>query len=210
MSTRFTRTDLMASTLLGFLIGVLAPFILSNIGKHYAFQNYLFIVFAVLAPLGLYAFALASRWMPALYQLGKFGIVGSANFFIDLGILHFIIYLSGSQTARVLFSVAFASITTWTLFKAVSFVAASTSSFFWNKFWTFQEKKIEEAKKEYVSFLTISVVGLLINSAIFSLVFSFKPESMRETLWATIAAVAGAFGGLFWNFLGYKFIVFKK
>src|SRR3989338_8911784 len=140
----------------------------------------------------------------------KFGIFGAGDFFIYLGILPFIIYLSGSTTARVLFSVAFASITTWTLFKAVSFVAASTSSFFWNKFWTFQEKKIEEAKKEYVSFLTISVVGLVINSAVFSLVFSFRPESMRETLWATIAAVAGAFGGLFWNFLGYKFIVFKK
>ncbi len=210
MRTRFTKTDFMASTLLGFTIGVLAPFILSNIGKHYAIQNYLFIIFAILAPAGLFVCALLSRRMPALYQLGKFGIVGSTNFFVDLGVLHFIIYLSGSPSARVLFSVAVVSITTWTAFKAISFVVASTSSFLWNKFWTFQEKKIEETKREYVSFLTISIVGLLINSVVFSLVFSFRPEGMRETLWATIAAVAGAFGGLGWNFLGYKFIVFKK
>lgn len=207
---RFRKSDFAASVFLGFLIGMLASFILSNLGKHYAFQNYLFAIFAVLAPLGLYTFAFLSRWMPSLFQLGKFIIVGSANFFVDLGVFHLVISLSGSENARTLFSLSALSITTWTAFKAISFVVAITNSFLWNKFWTFQEKKTESAKSEYLSFLAVSLVGMALNTTVFSIVFSFRSGGVRETVWATVAAVAGTFAGLGWNFVGYKFFVFKK
>ena len=207
----FGQADFIASTTLGGLIGILAPFILLSLDKHYPFQNYLVLIFGILAPLGLYIFSLGARWIPALYQFGKFGIVGSSNFLVDLGVLQLLIYFfSQDRSPQAIAAVAGITITTWTLFKCVSFIVASTNSFLWNKFWTFHEKKLEEARREYFTFLAISVVGLLINSTAFSIVFNFRPTTMREALWATVSAVAGAFAAMTWNFLGYKFIVFKN
>lgn len=207
----FGQADFIASTTLGSLIGILAPFILISLGKQYPFQDYLVIIFGIMAPLGLYLFSLGARWFPALYQIGKFGIVGSSNFLVDLGVLQLLIsFFSQGKSPQAIAAVAGITITTWTLFKCVSFIVASTNSFLWNKFWTFHEKKLEEARREYFTFLAISVVGLLINSTAFSIVFNFRPTSMREALWATVSAVAGAFAAMGWNFLGYKFIVFKN
>ncbi len=207
----FGQMDFIASMTLGALIGILSPFILDSLGKHYFFQNYLVLIFGILAPLGLYIFSLGARWIPTLYQFGKFGIVGSSNFLVDLGILQLMIYFfSQGKSPESIAAVAGITITTWTLYKSVSFVVASTNSFFWNKFWTFHEKNIEETRREYISFLAISVVGLFINSIAFSIVFNFRPTSMREALWATVSAVVGAFAAMTWNFLGYKFVVFKK
>lgn len=207
----FGQTDLIASTTLGALIGILSPFILESLGKHYFFQNYLVIIFGILAPLGLYIFSIGARWIPTLYQFGKFGIVGSSNFLVDLGTLQLMIhFFSKNESPAAITTIATITITTWTLFKCVSFIVASTNSFLWNKFWTFHEKKLEEARREYFTFLAISIVGLLINSTAFSIVFNFRPDTMREALWATVSAVVGAFAAMTWNFLGYKFIVFKN
>lgn len=207
----FGQADLIASTTLGALIGILSPFILESLGKHYWFQNYLMLIFGILAPLGLYLFSFGARWIPTLYQFGKFGIVGSSNFLVDLGILQLMIYFfSQGKSPESIAAVAGITITTWTLFKCVSFIVASTNSFLWNKFWTFHEKKLEEARREYFTFLAISVVGLLINSTAFSIAFNFRPTSTREALWATVSAIVGAFAAMSWNFLGYKFVVFKN
>ncbi|MEK7519794.1 MAG: GtrA family protein [Patescibacteria group bacterium] len=203
-----TRTDMFASIFLGAVIGALVPFILISVGVSVPLQNYLFLIFALLAPFGLFVAHRLSAFFAPLFQIGKFGIVGSSNFFIDLGILQLLIYLSGSASPKELF-VLFIPITTWTLYKMSSFLVASVNGYVWNKLWTFQDRE-GSVTKEYTQYLVVSLIGLFINSVAFSIVFAFRPEGSVETLWGTIGAVAGAFVGLFWNFLGYKFIVFNK
>lgn len=205
----FRKTDVLYSALLGGLIGALTPFILSNLQKHFPFQNYLFLIFAVMAPVGLYIFYLLSARMPALYQMGKFGIVGSSNFFVDLGVFNLIIYFSGNQASSLFFVLAI-TITTWTIFKAISFLIASVNSYLWNKFWTFERSKTEKISSEYIQFLIISLIGFLVNITAFSVVFSLRPAGMAESLWGTVGVVSGTVVGLAVNFIGYKFWVFKK
>ncbi len=206
----FTRTDAIASVALGLIMGVLIPFILGRIGKSIPMQNYLIIAFPLASLIGLYIASLMSKVVPVLYQVGKFGIVGFTNFVVDTGVFHVIIALSGSAQSGYLFSIFSIPFTTWTIFKILSFIGANAHSFFWNKFWTFEQKETKTAKKEYVGFLVISVGGLLINSGAFSVAFALRPEGASEALWGTIGVAVGSVIGLLWNFVGYKFFVFKK
>ena len=206
----FRKTDVLYSAILGCLIGALVPFIMTNLSARLPLQNFLFIIFAIMAPAGLYIFYLLSAKIPSLYQIGKFGIVGSSNFFVDLGIFNLLIYLSDGESASLLFSVLGLTITIWTLFKAFSFLAANTNSYFWNRFWTFQHKEAVNVKTEYAQFLVVSLIGFLVNITAFSLVFFFRPADVSEALWGTIGVVCGTIAGLAVNFVGYKFFVFKK
>lgn len=206
----FTRTDAIASVALGLIMGVLIPFILGRIGKSVPMQNYFIIAFPLASLIGLYIASLMSRVVPVLYQVGKFGIVGFTNFVVDTGVFHVIIALSGSAQSQHLFSVFSIPLTTWTFFKILSFVGANAHSFFWNKFWTFGQKEVKTAKKEYVGFFVISVGGLLINSGAFSVAFALRPEGASEAVWGTIGVAVGSVIGLLWNFVGYKFFIFKK
>jgi len=137
----------------------------------------------------------------AIYQLAKFMLVGTLNTFIDLGILNFLMVLFGITSG-------------WhfSLFKMISFSSAATNSYFWNKFWTFRKKETKVGAGEYTQFYLITGIGFLINVGIASLVvnvigpqFGFSP-----TIWANIGAIIAVLCAFMWNFLGYKFIVFKK
>lgn len=210
--TAMKKFDVAASAILGLLIGGLLSFVLWRIQAHIPLQNYLFALFGVLAPAGLFVASLLSRWAAVLFQVGKYGIVGAANFLVDLAILHAIILYSGNTVPRDLFALLGLVFTTWSIFKGISFICANAHSFFWNKFWTFHDRNLEKTGSEYAQFLTVSLVGLLINSIAFSAVFAFRPgvTPHMDALWGTYAAVAGALAGMVWNFLGYKFIVFKR
>ena len=77
--------------------------------------------------------------------------------------------------------------------------------------WTFEEKGGGESG-EYLKFLIVSIIGLLINVGAASFIVNFTNPSFNfnDNQWANIGAVVGSFAGLLWNFLGYKLIVFKK
>ncbi|MBI1755137.1 GtrA family protein [Candidatus Azambacteria bacterium] len=204
------KVDIISSSILGLLIGALVPFVLWRIEKSVPLENYLFIMFAVCAPLGLWVASLFARKRLVLFQIGKFGIVGTANFIVDVASFHAIILFSGGVKPRDLFVVLGLAVTTWTLFKVLSFVVATSHSFLWNKLWTFGERDMEKTEIEYAHFLMVSIAGLLINGAVFSVVFALRPDSSAEALWGTLGAAAGAMAGMAWNFVGYKFFVFKK
>jgi putative flippase GtrA len=68
-------------------------------------------------------------------------------------------------------------------------------------------------RDQFTKFVAVSVIGVLLNSSILtSLVFVFHegyvtvPEKQIEN----IAKLAAVFVSLAWNFVGYKFFVFKK
>lgn len=154
--------------------------------------------FAAMA--GLYVFYLFSRfWRPVFFEIGKFVSVGVLNTLIDFGILNFLSYIfavhSGPQIA---------------LFNAVSFSAAVVNSYFWNKFWTFRAGG--EGVKDFFQFIFVSLIGVGLNTGI---VYSLTtlvgaPENVSPALWENIAKAIAIPANLIWNFLGYKFWVFKK
>jgi putative flippase GtrA len=164
------------------------------------------VAFPILAASGIYTASLLVRKIRVAYQGVKFLLVGATNTLLDLTVLNILIATTGI-TAGIWFSV----------FKAVSFLAALLNSYTWNKNWTFtlQQKNrqtIGEQAKEFTQFLGVSGTGFVLNVVSASIVANFVPPQfgIAETSWPTAAALVGTFFVLSWNFFGYKFIVFKK
>ncbi len=94
-------------------------------------------------------------------------------------------------------------------FKAVSFVCATTNSFAWNKYWTFNDASEKTRTGEVAGFYTIAIIGWVVNVVVATLVKSAGPADSK--VWVNIAAPLGGIAASFvWNFIGYKYFVFKK
>jgi putative flippase GtrA len=200
------KRDWKAIVAIGGLVGLLSQPVLSNIAASFGVQLTLalrigaFVVFTILAPLALYILYLLGKWLPVLFQFGKFAAVGTLNSFVDLGVFNLEILAFGTP-----------AVWPYRIFKAISFLAGTTNSFLWNKFWTFDSREPANVAQT-VKFYAIAIVGFFLNVAVASFVFSNigHPASISPNLWANIGALCGILVVFIWNFLGYKFFVFKK
>ena len=204
------RKDLLAVTVIGAAVGLLAQPILANFTRE--IHNVLpvpyglvragiFFVFVLLAPIALWVAALIGRKIPVLYQFAKFAAVGSLNSFIDLGVFNLETLLWGGVPMALLFSV----------FKTASFLTATTNSFFWNKYWTFGANEKADTK-EVVKFYGVAIVGFVVNVGVATAVkVAGDSLNLPVNFWGNIVApLAGIFAVFLWNFLGYKYFVFGK
>lgn len=200
------RKDLILALLAGLLAGILLFPTLANLKVHLPYQNYF--LFLIL-PLGAAFFIFIARKLvsriPALYQFAKFVVTGGLNFTVDFGVLNILI-LATSMVTGVYYSI----------FKSISFIVANVNSYFWNKHWTFDNTQRAGGANEYVKFLVVSLVGLLINVVVASAMVLIGPHligprfGLTATLWANVGAAGGAVVGLLWNYFAYKIIVFKS
>jgi len=195
------KYDAIISLILGFLIGVFFFIVLKSVGIKIPYLWGLMIVFPLLSLFGMFIASLLGRKFIIILQAGRFLLVGALNTFIDLGTLNILMWLSGIASG-VWFS----------LFKAASFVTATTNSYFWNKHWTFQKGKDGFAAHEFSKFVVVTGIGLFFNVGIASLIVNvIGPQfEVSKQMWATIGAVIATLFAWFWNFLSSKFIVFKK
>ncbi|MDX1608375.1 MAG: GtrA family protein [Candidatus Spechtbacterales bacterium] len=157
------------------------------------------IVLPILSVAGLYAAYFLARFIKIAYQGAKFALVGALNTFLDLGVLNLFILLTG-VSAGTLFSV----------FKGVSFIIAALNSYAWNKWWTFESKK-EKIGQEFTQFMVVSVIGFFLNVGTASFMVNIVgPQfGLEPAPWASVGALVGTIVVFIWNFVGYKFWVFK-
>ena len=134
-------------------------------------------------------------------QFGKFVIVGFINTAIDFVILNALMYLANIYKGPEII-----------IFNAISFTVAVINSYMMNKYWTFGDKSREGAAKQFVEFLIVSIVGIILNTAIvYGVTTLIQPMfGLGIKLWANFAKVMATAVVLGWNFIGYKFFVFKK
>ena len=134
-----------------------------------------------------------------IQQAAKFISVGFLNTGIDFGILNLLMWVSGIYKGHWI-----------VLINIIAFSAATTNSYFWNKFWTFKARG--DAGVQFAQFIAVSIVGALINTGIVFLITTYMVPwfGIPQGLWANLAKVFATGISLIWNFSGYKFIVFKK
>lgn len=196
---KFSKNDLISSIILGFIIGIFTPLILQNVGKTLPLQNYYFAIFPVLTLIGVWISYLIGGRLPVIIQIAKFGVVGVANTVIDFGILNFLsarfhIY-SGVEVSPL---------------NVASFSVAVVNSYFWNKYWTFKGGQ-GKTGKQFVEFIIVSVIAIFINTGLVYLITLVPPVAgISEARWLNVAKLIATFASLVWNFLGYKFVVFKE
>ncbi len=136
-----------------------------------------------------------------LKQFLKFVVVGIINTAVDFLVLNLEIVLTGITEGPALFAL-----------NAISFGIATTNSYFLNKYWTFKDKTQKAQGTKFAQFLIISIIGAIINSSIVYLGATFIEPlfGLSPQLWANVVKIFATGASLIWNFLGYKFIVFKK
>jgi putative flippase GtrA len=206
MTPSLSRRDLSRICIIGAGVGLLIQPILANNlpAKDAAFLSPgarigIFLFFLIFAPLALWIAKLISRWMPGIYQFAQFAAVGTLNSFIDIGVLNLETFFNGT---------ALISNGLFAIFKAVSFVFATTNSFVWNKYWTFGSEEKADAK-QVTGFYVVALVGWALNVAAATFVKSIGPAG--STTWVDIVAPLGGIAAAFlWDFFGYKYFVFKK
>ncbi len=200
-----SRRDYILVSFIGISFALFSLPILNNINFPFLQVNFLtaillMVFFLVFANFALWIASLIGKVVPSAFQFAKFGAAGAFNSFFDWGTLNLLIALTGIATGLG-----------FSAFKGTSFIAASVSSYFWNKHWTFKSSE-ETNTKEVGKFATVTIIGFLLNIVSASLIvfaFSSKDLMSPERL-ANLAAFSATIIALLWNFFGYKFIVFKK
>lgn len=149
-----------------------------------------------------------SKIKKLIEQFSKFFLVGVMNTGVDLVILNIQMIITGITSG-----------VGYTIEKSISFLFAVTSSYFINKYWTFQDKSKEAEGQKMSQFFAVSVVGMIINVTVATIVVNNFQEPINNILnlsfltpkiWGSLGALCGTAIGLFWNFIGYKLWVFKK
>jgi putative flippase GtrA len=122
-----------------------------------------------------------------LIKFLKFGLVGFTGVFVDFGIT----WLT-KEKLKIQKYVA----------NAIGFTTAATSNYILNRIWTFESTN-PRVMVEYTEFITISIIGLGINTLVLWLLVSrFKMNFYVAKIFA-IAVVT------LWNFFANAFITFN-
>jgi|SRR3989338_2323209 len=178
--------------------------ILYSFGINFNLFLSIWVIFVPLGAIGgLGAFYLIARIKQRIgfFQLGKYGVIGVLNTFLNAGVFNLLIFLTNISTGLIVDS-----------FFVVAFVVTLMNSFLWNKFWAFEERKIENIKKEMLQFSGISAGVALINIAILHTVVNIigAPIGIDSKIWANVGLVFTIIVAFSGNFFSYKYIVFKK
>lgn len=204
----FRKSDILSGIILGEMIALFLILISKSLERDvpvldiFIRSRWLVLIFVpALVTLSVYvAFRLGQR-RPVFFQFGKFIVIGLANTAIDFGILNLLIFLTGIERGHL-----------YSIFKSISFMVGTINSYLWNKFWTFESTENKWAGKQFFQFISISLVGFGINVAAASFVVNFigPVGGISLRLWANIGAFVAIVISVFWNFFGYKFIVFSN
>ncbi len=155
----------------------------------------------IAAFLALWVAFFIGQKLPFIFQVGKFTAVGIANTTIDFGVFSLLKSVTGVTSGLILPGI-----------NVPGFSVAVVNSYLWNKYWTFGQKETRQIPGEFIQFLVISIIGIMINSALIYIITTIiKPQfGIDPNLWATLAKGIATPVSMGWNFAGYKFIVFKK
>lgn len=197
-----TKKDWKAIFAIGAAVGLLVQPIVANTvtSVHLTLVTRIgiFVFFTLFAPFALWLCSLIGKVWKAFYQFGQFAAVGTLNSFIDIGVFNLETFLYGTSAI---------SVALFAVFKAVSFMCATTNSFLWNKSWTFHEEHKANAG-QVTGFYTIAVIGWALNVTVATLVKSAGPDTR---VWVDVVSpLVGILTTFIWNFIGYKYFVFKR
>jgi len=194
--------DFKFALILGIIIGVFLVPLELNLGigpKHPIVYAASVIGFPVLALLGLWIAKLLFARIPAVWQFVKFGLVGVSNTAINFGVLNSFVAITGITRGWPTY-----------LFESIAFVCALFNSYIWNSHWSFENKN-KRSTEEFIEFFLITFVGSQVNSLIvFGLSTYVHPVlNIPQKTWINLANVIATLTVMFWNFFGFKLVVFR-
>ncbi|MBU1119403.1 GtrA family protein [Patescibacteria group bacterium] len=141
------------------------------------------------------------KTITTLYQLVRFGVAGGLNTLLDWGILNLLTTTFNVYSGELIL-----------VFNIFSVSAALVNSYILNKYWTFRATGQAKTSTQIGKFLAVSIVGIVINSAIVYVVTTIigVQFGLAENHWALAAKMLATGVVFIWNFIGYKLWAFAK
>lgn len=129
--------------------------------------------------------------MAARHEVMRFGLVGTAGFMIDGGVLAFLMAQGANHYYARLVSFPVAVLTTWWL----------------NRHWTFSDSDRSRPGRQFNRYFTLQVIAALANFLVYLAILEFVTPDWRNAL---LALAVGASLGLAINFMGSRRLIFRK
>ena len=195
------RADAINTLVVSFLIGIFLLPVLKATGFADKFDQRLMFALPVIAPVlafwGMFVAYLIGRKLAIFWQFCKFALVGILNTTIDFGVLNLLIATTNITSGPNIIPI-----------KAFAFSTAVVNSYFWNKRWVFEGTK----SGNFAVFFAITALGIAINALVVFAITTYMPPVIVQdrVLWVNMANVLATGISMVWNFLGYRFIVFKR
>jgi putative flippase GtrA len=196
------KIDYILAAVSGLGLGVLAAWMIKGFGIIMPALNFILpVLLPILAVFAIWVCYIIGKKYLFVFQLGKFLLIGIFFALIDLVFLNILLEIFHITAG-----------TAYTVFVGVSFVIATSIKYVADKYWAFEKKEGEKMGTEFGKFFIITLISGVIQAAIASFVVNkigpqFGASSM---VWANVGKILGIAVASAWNFLGYKFIVFKK
>jgi putative flippase GtrA len=196
------RIDLILSIITAEGVAGLFIWLIRNSPLNLPFLNWLLpILFPILAVFGIWIAEIIGRKFLFVYQLAKFVLVGAFFAVFDLIILNSLMAYFGISKGEIL---------KYAIFVATSFTIATLFKYFANKYWTFEKFEKERIEREFGIFFLVTAISGVIQVGVASLLFKFLILAVSPLLAGNIGKILGIVVASAWNFLCYKFLVFKK
>lgn len=122
----------------------------------------------------------------------RFALVGGLNTALDFGLLFLLVWLGLPKIGS----------------NYISTGVAFIFSFFMNRSFTFKSEG--EAKKQFIPFLVVTMIGIWVFQPIVILAVTSVGSIVNDYITLFAAKMLASVASLIWNFLMYKRFVFKK
>jgi putative flippase GtrA len=196
------KIDLILSIITAEEVAGLFIWLIRNSPLNLPFLNwFLLILFPILAVFGIWLAEIIGRKFLFVYQLAKFVLVGAFFAVFDLIILNSLMAYFGITKEEIL---------KYSIFVIISFIVVTTFKYFANKYWAFEKMEKERMEKEFGIFFLVTAISGIIQVGVASLLFKFLILAVSPLLAGNIGKILGIVVASIWNFLCYKFLVFKK
>lgn len=138
-----------------------------------------------------------------IWQFLRFCIVGTSNAVIDFGVLNLLLWLYPTTNPWKTLE-----------YNSIAVLLASTNSFFWNKYWTFQKRDAITFQEVY-RFIVIAASTTLMNDSLMLALGRAFPGIMSSSLLGAnmlkLSAIIGTmsvsfFGMRLWVFFQHRFV----
>jgi putative flippase GtrA len=125
-------------------------------------------------------------------QVARFALVGGLNTVVDYGVFNLLSYGLHMHLVGA---------------RLIGVTAGIVNSLLWNKLWTFRSRGWGEWRRELAGFLLVTGIGVGISVGGFAVLHSTFGAS--SWIIANLEAASMTLLSMTWNFLGYRYFVFR-
>jgi putative flippase GtrA len=159
----------------------------------------------------------------------KFVVVGAIGFIVDFGVFNLLVTPATNWMAEgnwlydllvgIGLSPSFVTTLGPTIAASISFVAAVTSNFLWNRYWTYPDSRGRRKRLQFTMFALVSIAGILIRIPIITIAHpllrnlvagipALRPYADR--LGANLALAISVVVVMFWNFFANRYWTYNN